>query len=210
MHTDPRAPVTTLEQLGELYDAPTPNAARKQIDHLDVHCREVIAASPFALLATADADGHCDVTPRGGVRGFARVLDEHHVALPDAKGNNRTDSLRNLIVNPHAGLLFLIPGLGETLRVNGPASLTRDAGLLADLAHDGREPTLAIVVQAREVFLHCAKAFIRSGLWKPETWPDSADLPSAARMLRDHTGQAERTVEDLQGDLDHSYATRLY
>jgi PPOX class probable FMN-dependent enzyme len=150
------------------------------------------------------------VTPRGGAAGFARVLDDQHVALPDAKGNNRTDSLRNIVVNPHAGLLFLIPGLGETLRVNGPASLTRDPGLLEDLAHDGRVPTLAVVVEAREVFLHCAKAFIRSGLWKPETWPPRDDLPSAARILRDHTGQTDRTTQDLQGDLDHSYATRLY
>jgi len=204
------APVTSLQALAELYDAPTPNAARKEIDHLDEHCRDFVSRSPFALLSTADAAGRCDVTPRGGVAGFARVLDERHVALPDAKGNNRTDSLRNVVVNPHAGLLFLIPGLGETLRVNGPAMLTRDPGLLQDLAHDGRVPTLAIVVEAREVFLHCAKAFIRSGLWKPETWPDRADLPSAARILRDHTGQTDRTAEDLQGDLDHSYATRLY
>ena len=198
MTGDLTAPVTSLEELAELYGAPTPNASRKEIDHLDGHCRDVIGRSPFALLATSDAEGRCDVTPRGGVPGFARVLDDHRVAIPDAKGNNRTDALRNIIANPHAGLLFLIPGLGETLRVNGPASLTRDPDLLADLAH------------AREVFLHCAKAFIRSGLWKPETWPDRDDLPSAARILRDHTGQTDRTTQDLQGDLDHSYATRLY
>ena len=210
MTGDLTAPVTTLEQLAELYGAPTPNAARKEIDHLDEHCREVISRSPFALLATADAAGRCDVTPRGGVPGFARVLDDQRVALPDAKGNNRTDSLRNVVVNPNAGLLFLIPGLGETLRVNGPVELTRDPQLLEELAHDGRVPTLAVVVHAREVFLHCAKAFIRSGLWKPETWPPREELPSAARILRDHTGQSDRTTEDLQGDLDHSYATRLY
>ena len=207
---DPTSAVTTLEQLGELYGAPTPNAARKEIAHLDEHCRDFVARSPFALLATSDASRRCDVTPRGGVTGFARVLDDQHVALPDAKGNNRTDSLRNIVVNPQAGLLFLIPGLGETLRVNGPASLTRDPGLLEDLAHDGRVPTVAVVVEAREVFLHCAKAFIRSGLWRPETWPAREDLPSAARILRDHTGQTDRTTQDLQGDLDHSYATRLY
>jgi len=210
MTGDLTAPVTTLAELEELYEARTPNAARKEIDHLDEHCRDFVARSPFALLATSDADGRCDVTPRGGVPGFARILDDHRVAIPDAKGNNRTDSLRNIIANPHAGLLFLLPGLGETLRVNGPASLTRDPGLLADLAHEGRVPTLAVVVDAREVFLHCAKAFIRSGLWKPETWPDREDLPSAARILRDHTGQTDRTTQDLQGDLDHSYATRLY
>ena len=210
MARDLEQPVTTLEELAGLYGAPTANAARKEIDHLDAGCREVIARSPFALLATADADGRCDVTPRGGAPGFARVLDERRLAIPDARGNNRTDALRNIVANPHAGLLFLIPGLGETLRVNGPASLTRDPGLLAELADAGREPKLAVVVEAREVYLHCAKAFIRSGLWRPETWPAREDLPSAASILRDHTGQHDRTVEDVQGDLDHSYATRMY
>lgn len=210
MTGDLTLPVTTTAELEALYGAPTRNAAKKQIDHLDEHCREVIARSPFALLATAGADGRCDVTPRGGDPGFAHVLDERRLAIPDAKGNNRTDALRNIVENPHAGLLFLIPGLGETLRVNGPASLTRDPGLLGALAHDGRPPALAVVVEAQEVFLHCAKAFIRSRLWQPDSWPPREDLPSAARILRDHTGQADRTVEDLQGDLDHSYATRLW
>lgn len=203
-------PVTSLADLQALYGEPTPNAARKQIDRLDDHCRDFIARSPFALLATSDAAGRCDVTPRGGTPGFVHVLDEQRLAIPDVRGNNRTDALRNLLVNPHAGLLFLIPGLGETLRVNGQASLTRDAGLLGELAHAGRVPTLAIVVEAQEVFLHCAKAFLRSGLWRPGEWPPGDDLPSAARILRDHTGRTDRSVEDVQGDLDVSYTTRMY
>lgn len=210
MSRDLEQHVTSLAELEALYGAPTPNAARKEIDRLDGHCRDFIARSPFALLATSDAHGRCDVTPRGGTPGFAHALDERRVALPDAKGNNRTDGLRNILANGHAGLLFLIPGLGETLRVNGRAALTRDPALLEALAHDGRLPTLAVIVEADEVFLHCAKAFIRSSLWKPESWPPREELPSAARILRDHTGQTDRTPEDLQGDLDTSYATRLY
>lgn len=194
-----------MVDLAEIYSEPGELALRKQIDRLDAHCVRFVALSPFVLLATAAADGRCDVSPRGGVPGFVRVLDEHRLAIPDVSGNRRIDSLRNVAENQHAGLLFLIPGLGETLRVNGPAELSRDRELLASLARDGKEPLLAIVVTAAEVFLHCARALRRSSLWEPESWPAPEALPSAAEIFRDHS-RAELEVAEVQDVLDEGYA----
>ncbi len=132
--------VTSIEALRDLYPAPAERALRKQIAVLDPHCRDFIAASPFVLLATSGADGSCDVSPKGGPPGFVRVLDEHRLALPDAPGNRRLDSFTNVMANPQAGLLFLIPGLGETLRVNGGCVLCTDADILDALANDSKRP----------------------------------------------------------------------
>ncbi len=201
--------VTSERGLRDVVPAPPAGAPalRKQIDHLDAHCREFIARSPFLVLATA-ADGSCDVSPRGGPPGFARVLDERRLLVPEYPGNRRADSHRNLLENPRASLIFVIPRLRETLRVAGSACITRDAGLLADLAVNGKPPRLGIGVEVEEAFIHCAKAFIRSGLWQPETWP--AEVPSASAMLRDHIDIPDLTLDAVEARLDESYKKTLY
>jgi uncharacterized protein len=197
--------ITTLEQLRELYPPPKERSVRKELDHLDEHCRDFVALSPFLLVASANAAGACDVSPKGGPPGFVRVLDDHRLAIPDATGNRRLDGLQNMIENPHVGLVFLIPGLGETLRVNGTVELTRDPALLAGLETGGKPPALALVVSAEQVYLHCAKCVIRSKLWKPESWPES--LPSAAQILNDHIGIGD--VDESAAALADSYANHI-
>jgi PPOX class probable FMN-dependent enzyme len=197
--------ITTLEQLRELYPPPKERSVRKELDHLDEHCRDFVALSPFLLVASANAAGACDVSPKGGPPGFVRVLDDHRLAIPDATGNRRLDGLQNMIENPHVGLVFLIPGLGETLRVNGTVELTRDPVLLAGLETAGKPPALALVVSAEQVYLHCAKCVIRSKLWKPESWPES--LPSAAEILNDHIGIGD--VDASAAALADSYANHI-
>lgn len=203
---DPYA-VTTLEQLRELYREPAERAVLKERDDLDEHCRDFIARSPFVLLSTANARGECDVSPKGGPPGFVGVLDERRLLIPDATGNRRLDSLQNVLENPRVGLLFLIPGLGETLRVNGRVELTRDPGLLEGLATGGRPPKLALVVAVEQAYLHCAKCILRSRLWDFETWPAEAELPSAAAILNDHIGLGD--VAASQAALADSYTNRI-
>ena len=194
--------------LRELFPQPTHNSYRKQIDRLDGHCHELIAAAPIVFVATTGADGSCDVSPRGGPPGWVRALDEHRLLMPEGRGNNRLDSLANLLENPGIGLLFVIPGRNETLRVNGRATITTDPELLASVPLRGRVPPAAIGVDADEVFTHCGKAFIRSELWDPATWPERDALPSPAEVLRAHTGAG--TLEEAQARLDESYTQRLW
>ena len=181
---------------------------RKQIDHLDAHCRDFIARSPFFLLATASSAGDCDASPRGGPPGFVRVLDERRLIVPEYPGNRRADSHRNLLENPRAAMLFAIPGLRETLRVAGRAYITRDKELLAAMGVNGRAPKLGIGLEVEEAFIHCAKAFIRSHLWEPESWPE--ELPSAAAILREHMDVPDLTTADVAARLEEGYAKRLY
>lgn len=180
--------ITSLEQLRELYPPPGDRAVLKEIEHLDSRCREFIALTPFLIMATASRAGECDCSPKGGPPGFVSVLDDHRLLIPDATGNRRIDSLQNILENPHAGLVFLIPGMGETLRINGTVELTRDPELLTPLQTGGRPATLAIVVHVEQVYLHCAKSVLRSGLWRSETWTEREELPSAAEILSAHTG----------------------
>jgi len=201
--------ISSAEELRELYEEPIDRALRKQIDQLDDHCREYIGCSPFALLATSSPDGRCDVTPRGGPPGFCRVLDDGRLAIPDVKGNRRLDSLTNIVENPYAGLLFLIPGMQETLRVNGAATLTREAAIVGAVSSPGKPAILAVVIEPEEVFMHCAKAFIRSALWAPETWPAADERPLAAAIMRDHM-RSELSVEEVQAQSLESIRTRLY
>ena len=185
--------LTTTGELRELYAAPARRALEKQLDHLDDHCRRFIALSPIVMLATSARDGSCDVSPRGGEPGFVSVLGDDRLAIPDARGNRRLDSLHNVVDNGHAGLLFLIPGMGETLRVNGRCEIVRD------------ERAVAVVVFADEVYLHCAKALIRSRLWQPDTWPTPDDRPSAAEIFGDHMNEmgADAAAEMLEGSYRH-------
>jgi len=178
-------PITTLEELRALMGEPSELARKKQIDHLDAHCREYIAHAPFLLIGTADAAGRCDVSPKGDLPGFVKVLDETHLAIPDRVGNNRLDGMRNILHNPHVGLIFLIPGREDTLRVNGRAWIVEDPAILEAMIVQGKRPPFAIGVEVEEVFMHCPRAFMRAGLWKPERWPDVAAVPSMAAMLWD-------------------------
>jgi PPOX class probable FMN-dependent enzyme len=168
------------------YRAPSQLVQDKEIDHVDEHCRRFLELSPFATLATADAEGWPDVSPRGGDPGFVKVLDAHRLALPDRQGNNRVDSLRNLATNPRAALLFFVPGIEETLRVFGTAELVAADALDLDLTEFGRQPRSVLVITVRRAYFQCAKAVMRSGLWDPARQvPRSAWAPFG-EVLKDH------------------------
>ena len=202
--------ITEEADLREIFGWPSERALKKQIDRLDNHCRAIIAKSPFLLLGTSDATGRCDVSPKGDYPGFVRVLDDKTVAIPDLPGNNRLDTLMNMLNNPQVGLIFMIPGMNETLRINGKVRLIRDAQLLESMAYQGKLPKLAIVVDVQEVFTHCPKAFLRSKLWSEDYRIERSELPSFAEILRDHTGLVECDVDELQRELDHRAATTLH
>ena len=168
------------------YRPPSQLVQDKVVDHLDRHCRAFIGLSPFATLATADAEGWPDVSPRGGDPGFVHVLDEHRLVLPDRPGNNRVDSLRNVTANPRVALLFLVPGIEETLRVFGTAELTDPAELDVDLTEFGRAPRSVLLLQVHRAYFQCGKALMRSRLWDPAAQVDRAELTPFCQVLKDH------------------------
>ena len=202
--------VTSEEELRAIVGAPYARSLLKEHSHIDPHARGFIGISPLLLMATCGADGRCDVSPKGDAPGFVRVLDERRLVIPDRPGNNRLDGMRNILVNPHVGLIFLIPGRKDTLRVNGRAWLTRDAGLLEACTVHGKTPTLAIGVEVEECFLHCPKAFLRSHLWAPEYWPAPDALPSFACMLFDQIRPDSATLKDYERDVEETNTQRLY
>jgi len=172
--------ITTLDDLVALVGEPNQRAATKGRSALTRIDRDWLAFSPFCLLATADAEGRCDASPKGDPAGrLAYVIDEVTIAIAERPGNKRVDGYRNVLVNPHVGLNFLVPGRGDTLRINGRARLVSDAPWFDEMAVKGKRPILALVVEIEEIFFHCAKAFLRSGLWKPETWTPEAVAPRA-------------------------------
>ena len=201
--------VTREAELREIIGTPGPRAVAKQRAVLDAHCRAFIARSPLLLIATSDADGRCDVSPKGDAPGFVHVLDEQRLVIPDRPGNRRLDGLRNLIANPHIGLIFLVPGREETLRVNGRAWITRDPELLQRSIVEGKAPLVAIGVEVEECFLHCSKPLYRAQLWASERWPPKDALPSLARMLFDQIKPENATLEDYVRDLEED-RRRLY
>jgi uncharacterized protein len=187
-----------VEQLRELYDAAMERAVRKDIGRLDELCRRLIAASPMLFVGTFSEDGRCDVSPRGGPPGFVTVLDDGHLAIPDATGNRRLDTLENVVATGRVGLVFVIPGRDTTLRVNGRAAVSAEPDLLERLTPVGKPPRTAIVVEAEEVYTNCPKAFVRSKLWDPSTWPDPAELPSSAEVSLAHQRDATLTLEQVE------------
>lgn len=205
-------PITSLAELRGLLGEPVELAVRKELTALDEHCRTFIAQSPFVfvLVGTAGASGRMDVSPRGDGPGFALVLDEHTLVIPDRPGNRRVDSLRNILENPRVGLLFVIPGCHETLRVNGRAQLIRDPDVLARLTAQGKVPVLALAVHVEEAFLQCGKALRRSRLWQPESWPDRSVLPSPGTIFADHAKLTDTTAQELDCAIEEAYLTRLY
>ncbi|GAA4919137.1 pyridoxamine 5'-phosphate oxidase family protein [Nonomuraea thailandensis] len=180
--------MTTEAELREIVKEPPQTIWDKDIARIDEHARTIIAHSPFLLLATSNPDGTCDVSPRGDPAGSVLVLDDQRLVLADRPGNHRVDSLRNVLLNPHAGLLFIVPGMNETLRVNGRATLVSDAPFFDDLVVKGKRPRLALLVEVQELYMHCAKAFLRSSLWDPGTWPDRGSLPTLGQIAKDHIG----------------------
>lgn len=192
-----------------LYPPPTPLSLKKQIGRLDLHCRRFIAHSPFLCISTADADGRADVSPRGDRPGFVLVLDDHTLAIPDRPGNNRLDTMKNIAANPEVGLIFLVPGVDETLRVNGTAGISAAADLMARMAVDGKLPRAAILVTVREAFLHCGKALKRSRLWDPAGHAPAGTIPSLAKMITDHAEIPEKLTE-VADRVDEVYRTALY
>jgi PPOX class probable FMN-dependent enzyme len=171
-------------ELRALLGEPSALVRAKVADRLNELTRRFVDLSPFVLLATSAPDGTCDVSPRGDPPGFVRVLDERTLLLPDRPGNKLADSLRNVLRNPHVGLLFLVPGVGDTLRVNGRATLVTDEDLLAPCAVEGKVPKLGLRIEVDEVFTHCSKAFLRARLWDPETFVDRSELPSSGEVHR--------------------------
>lgn len=203
-------PVTTVEDLVAVLGEPSARARDKVRDRLLDVDRAWLAAAPFAVLATAAADGTCDVSPKGDPAGsLVHVLDDRTVALAERPGNRRADGYRNVLENPHVGLEVIIPGRGDTLRVNGRARLVADAPWFDDLAVRGHRPVLALVVAVEEVFFHCAKAFLRSGLWEPDTWAPTADVPRRAVVAAEVEPDG-RTVAELDAYYGESYREGLY
>jgi len=201
--------IERVEELREFYDAPMERAVRKDIGHLDEMCRRLIAAAPMLFIATYSADGQADVSPRGGQPGFVTVLDERRLAIPDATGNRRLDTLENVVESGRAGLIFVIPGRDTTLRVNGPAQVSAEPDVLAALTAVGKPPRTAIVVEAEEVYAHCPKAFIRSKLWDPASWPDPAELPTPAEVSVAHLRDPDWSIEQEEQRAAESLLHRL-
>ena len=201
--------ITTEEQLREILGYPSQMAANKAVDTLDEHCRAFIASSPFMLIASSDAAGNMDISPKGDPAGFVKVLDEKTLAIPDRPGNRRGDTFRNILQNPNVGLFFFIPGKQETFRVSGKAMIVRDQWLREQMPMRGKTPDFAIVVTIEEAFMHCAKCVIRSGIWQQEQWPELSGLSSLAQVMVDHTKLPD-SVEKLQTLIDDGYRDRLY
>ena len=200
--------IENVEHLRESYGAPSERALKKQLSRIDRHCRDFIARSPFLVIASADPSGHCDASPKGDAPGFVQVIDDTTLLIPDRLGNNRIDTLANLLARPGIGLIFFVPGINETLRVNGRACITTDPALLEPLAVNGKVPRSAILVTAEEIYFHCGKALIRSDLWNPDKQVRRSDFPSLGRILADQIGGI--SVEESERYTAESYKTRLY
>lgn len=193
--------ITTEQELRAFYGEPSDVARKKQLSKLDAHCRHFLTLSPFMVLASSGADGSVDASPKGDPPGFVKVLDDRTLLVPDRPGNNRVDTMGNLLVNPHVGLLFFVPGVNETLRINGRAELTTEAALLAPLAVNGRVPRAGLIVHVEEAYLHCARALARAQLWNPERRIDRATFPTAGQIYADQIDgldpeEAQRRYED--------------
>ena len=200
--------IHTLDELVAVVGEPGARAANKVRPVLHELDRAWLAASRFCLMATAAADGSCDVSPKGDPAGFVHVLDERTIVVPDRPGNKRVDGYRNVLDNPHVGLLFVIPGRGDTLRINGRARLVTDAPFFDQLTVRGHRPRLAVVVDIDEVFHHCSKAFLRSELWRPETWHPEAVAPRP--VIAQTLEASDLTLDELTAYYGPAYAAKLY
>lgn len=199
--------ITGETELRALYGEIHPRAKKKIIDRLDEHCLAFIAASPFVLVATSDGR-RLDVSPRGDPAGSVVIEDDRHLLIADRPGNNRIDGLLNILRHPCVGTIFLIPGVRETLRINGTATIHAEPELLERCRMNGRLPTTVLRIEVEEVFLHCAKALLRSRLWEPASWPAERPVPVMSDMIRDHV--REDVPHESDGAMVARYATMLY
>lgn len=209
----PEFMIADEQELRALFPATHDLAARKSQPCLDRHAIAFIARSPFLCIGTQSADGRADVSPRGDPCGFVKVLDEHTLLIPDRPGNNRLDTQSNILANPSVGLIFMVPGFDDTLRVNGSAMITRDPDLLALFSINDRLPLTAIVVRVDEVFLHCAKAFRRSKLWDPASLQDRSEMPSLVKIILDQIDSAPEDPEEMKkmdDALEEGYRKSMY
>jgi PPOX class probable FMN-dependent enzyme len=200
--------VISVEDVYAINGTPSQMILEKDTPYLTPLIEAFIARSPFFLIATADAEGNCDVSPKGDIPGVVKVLDERTLAIPDRLGNKRIDGHRNIIANPHIGLIFIIPNVDETVRVNGRCFLTREPELLESMAIQGRAPKLATIVEIDEVYMHCARSFLRSGLWKPESWPDPDTVPTLAAICAEQKDLP--APDESAGKRQEEYRTRLF
>ena len=199
------------ETMGETMDI----AVKKCIGSLDKHCRAFNERSPFLCIGTSGASGRADVSPRGDPPGFVQILDDNTIFIPDRPGNNRLDTMTNIVENPNVGLLFMVPGFDDTLRVNGKATIIRDDDLAKATVVNGKEPKVGIKVEVQEAFLHCAKAFKRSRLWDEESKQNRREMPSLGRMILEQVAPpaeppAEETVKEADEFIEDNYKTGLY
>ena len=201
--------ITDPAQFRELMGEPPPACVAKTIAVLDRHCRAFIGRSPFVLIASSNARGQMDISPKGDALGFVRVLDERTLAIPDRPGNRRADTLTNVLENPKVGLMFLVPGKSETLRVSGSARIVRDADLRESMAARGKTPDFALVVEVQEAFFHCSKCILRSSLWMPQAWPALDGLPTLAQTMID-AAALPMPVEALEEIIKQDESERLY
>lgn len=200
--------ITDPASLRERYGKVGEGAAKKELERLDRHCRRFIELSPFLVMATADADGSCDASPKGDAPGFVQVLDEHTLLIPDRLGNNRVDGLSNILTNPQVGLIFFLPGYRETLRVNGRARISTDAADLERTAHGEKLPRSVIVVTVEQAFMHCGKALIRSHLWDPSRHLEKGAFPRLATVLADQINGFDEAETEVM--LEDNYRNELY
>ena len=187
MELDPKFLLRDVAELGSLYDPPLERSVRKQLDRLDDYCRAFIAASPLMIFATQAPGGLADNSPRGDIPGFVKVADDHTLLIPDRRGNNRLDSLRNILLNPSVGLLFLVPGITETFRVNGVAAISRDPQLISQFEVQGKIPRSVIVVTVKEAYIHCSRALVRADVWNPAKFAASGTVPTFGTVMAAHT-----------------------
>ncbi len=202
--------VTSGEELASIVGTPSAIAIKKELKSLDEHMRRFIAHAPFVVISTHGVDGRCDASPRGDAAGFVHVVDDRTLLIPDRPGNRRVDSFRNILETGRIGLLFLVPGFGETLRVNGRAAIIRDEAWLTPLSAQGKRPQLALAVEVEECYLQCAKALLRSKLWEPHDRPALQSLPCAGEMLSDQVQLPEYDAVKMQTLLDGAYKNNLY
>lgn len=201
--------VTTAEELEQTTGAPLPQIIAKELPALDQMCRDFVAASPFCIIASANPDGHLDVSPRGDPSGFVNVLSDTLIAIPDRPGNKRVDTFHNILKDPRVSLIFFVPGKMETLRMRGTAQICADPKLLDTMAVQGRAPKLALLIKVQTVFAHCPKCVIRANLWNPQDWPDSSNLPNMNAMMVKHA-RINKTPDEWFETLKQSGELDLY
>ncbi|WP_170788829.1 MSMEG_1061 family FMN-dependent PPOX-type flavoprotein [Ruegeria lacuscaerulensis] len=201
--------VTTAEELEQITGAPLPQIIAKELPALDQMCRDFVATSPFCIIASANPDGHLDVSPRGDPSGFVHVLSDTLIAIPDRPGNKRVDTFHNILKDPRVSLIFFVPGKMETLRMRGTAQICVDPKLLDTMAVQGRAPKLALLIKVQTVFAHCPKCVIRANLWNPQDWPDSSNLPNMNAMMVKHA-RINKTPDEWFETLKQSGELDLY